>query len=123
MGIVFLSFRPQKASSNGQQMTFVEIWGDEGLEKDTEGDVKHSNTKHTFSLLLLSGNKNNSRKKQKSGKTSENHVVLVDDICCERVSLTTVEGGMLFCSTLCNIASRVKVSVSDWTILGVEWGE
>lgn len=93
MGIVLLSFRPQKASSCGQQMTFVEIWGDEGLKEDTASDVKHSNTKHTFSLLLLSGNKNNSRKKQKSGKTSENHVVLVDDICCGKGQFDNCGGG------------------------------
>lgn len=80
-GMGLLSFRSQKASSNGQQTAFVEIWGDEGLEEGPARDVKHSNAKHTFSLLFLSGNKNNTRKKQKSGKKSENHVVLEDDIC------------------------------------------
>lgn len=96
MGMGLLSFHSQKASSNGQQMAFVEIWGDEGLEEGPASDVKHSNATHTFSLLFLSGNKNNTRKKQKSGKKSENHVVLEDDISIKWVNLKTIGGKIVW---------------------------
>ena len=70
MALLLLSFHPQKESSNGQQMAFVDVWPHEPPDAGAKNGGRPNHTTRMFSLLFPGADKNNAGKKQKAGEKS-----------------------------------------------------
>jgi len=70
MALLLFSFHPQKESSNGQQMAFVDVWPHEPPDAGAKNGGRPNHTTRMFSLLFPGADKNNAGKKQKAGEKS-----------------------------------------------------